>query len=77
MKLDLREDEALGRFSHVLQGHAGPTPVLVEAITGGAIGRLSINGGQGVRGDAALPGLLRALPGVRAVRLHLNRPWAG
>ena len=32
---------------------------------------------QGVRGDAALPGLLRALPGVRAVRLHLNRPWAG
>ena len=78
VKLDLRDGDALGRFSHVLQGHAGPTPVLVEAIIpGGAIGRLSINGGQGVRGDAALPGLLRALPGVRAVRLHLHRPWAG
>ena len=77
VKLDLREGDALGRFSHVLQGHAGSTPVLVEAITpGGAIGRLSINGGQGVRGDAALPGLLRTLPGVRAVRLHLHRPWA-
>ena len=76
VKLDLREDEALGRFSQVLQGHAGPTPLLIEAITGTATGRLSINGGQGVRSDATLPGLLRSLPGVRAVRLHLNRPWA-
>ena len=77
VKLDLREDDVLGRFSQVLQGHAGPTPLLIEAITGTATGRLSINGGQGVRSDATLPGLLRALPGVRAVRLHLNRPWAG
>jgi DNA polymerase-3 subunit alpha len=76
VKLDLREDEALGRFTHLLQGHAGATPLLVEAITGGAIGRLSINGGRGVRSDAALPSLVRGLPGVRAVRLHLNRPWA-
>jgi DNA polymerase-3 subunit alpha len=76
VKLDLREEQALGRFSQALQGHAGATPLLIEAITGQAIGRLSINGGQGVRADAALPGLLRALPGVRTVRLHLNKPWA-
>ena len=76
VKLDLREEHALGRFSQALQGHAGATPLLIEAITGQAIGRLSINGGQGVRADAALPGLLRGLPGVRTVRLHLNKPWA-
>jgi DNA polymerase-3 subunit alpha len=77
VKLDLREHDTLGRFSQALQGHAGATPLLIEAITGDAIGRLSINGGQGVRADAALPGLLRGLPGVRTVRLHLNKPWAG
>jgi DNA polymerase-3 subunit alpha len=76
VKLDLREAGALSGFSLALQGHAGATPLLIEAITGEAIGRLSINGGQGVRADAALPGLLRALPGVRTVRLHLNKPWA-
>ena len=76
VKLDLRRDDTLGQFEKVLQGHAGSTPVLIEAITAGAIGRLGINGGQGVRADAALPGLLRGLPGVRGVRLHLNKPWA-
>ena len=76
VKLDLREAAAVGGFSQALQGHAGATPVLIEAITAGAIGRLGINGGQGVRADAALPGLLRGLPGVRGVRLHLNKPWA-
>ena len=75
VQLDLREDAALERFLDALRGHEGATPLLVEAITGQARGRLSINGGRGVRADAALPGLLRALPGVRAVRLHLARPW--
>ena len=62
-KLDLREREALAQFERVLQGHAGSTPLLLEAITGIGVGRLNINGGQGVRVDAALPGLLRSLPG--------------
>jgi DNA polymerase-3 subunit alpha len=75
VQLDLREEAALERFLEALRGHEGATPLLVEAITGQARGRLSINGGRGVRADAALPGLLRALPGVRAVRLHLARPW--
>ncbi|HZV23362.1 MAG TPA: DNA polymerase III subunit alpha, partial [Luteimonas sp.] len=77
VKLDLRERDALGQFDRVLQGHNGSTPLLVEAITGGAIGRLTINGGKGVRVDAALPGLLRSLPGVRMVKLAMGKPWVG
>jgi DNA polymerase-3 subunit alpha len=77
VKLDLREGDALARFTRALHGHAGSTPLLLEAITSGAVGRLNINGGQGVRVDAALPGLLRSLPGVRAVKLSIARPWAG
>ncbi len=75
MKLDLRERDALGQFARVLQGHTGSTPLLLEAITGTAVGRLNINGGQGVRMDAALPGLLRSLPGVRTVRVAIGKPW--
>jgi len=76
VKLDLRERDALPQFTRILQAHAGPTPLLVEAITATALGRLAINGGSGVRVDATLPGLLRSLPGVRAVRLALAKPWA-
>ncbi len=77
VKLDLRERDALGQFSRVLQGHHGSTPLLLEAITPSAVGRLSINGGQGVRVDAALPGLLRSLPGVRTVKVAMAKPWVG
>ncbi len=76
VKLDLRDDDALDQFTQALQGHAGTTPVLLEAITSGAVGRLNINGGQGIRADAALPDLLRGLPGVRKVKLSLSKPWA-
>jgi DNA polymerase-3 subunit alpha len=76
VKLDLRELDVLPRFTHALQAHNGSTPLLLEAITGAAIGRLSINGGQGVRVDASLPGLLRSLPGVRTVKVSMAKPWA-
>jgi DNA polymerase III subunit alpha len=75
VRLDLREPGSLERFRGVLESHAGATPLLLEAITETAVGQLHINGGQGVRVDAALPGLLRSLPGVRTVRLALARPW--
>src|SRR5690606_667229 len=77
VRIDLREQGALARFLETLEGHAGATPVLIEAITEAAVGRPSINGGRRIQPDAALPGLLRSLPGVRSARLHLNRPWAG
>jgi DNA polymerase-3 subunit alpha len=76
LRIDLREDMALAELQKALSVHGGPTPLLIEAITAQAIGRLSINGGQGVRVDADLPGVLRGLPGVRKVHLQLGRPWA-
>ena len=62
IRLDLRAPGALHQFEHVLKAHAGTTPVLIEATTASGVGRLSINGGRGLRMDAALPGLLRSLP---------------
>jgi len=59
----------------MLQAHAGATPLLIEAITAAGIGRLTVNGGRGLRVDAALPGLLRNLPGVDAVSVTLAKPW--
>ncbi|MCI4566850.1 DNA polymerase III subunit alpha [Lysobacter sp. CFH 32150] len=77
VKLDLRQRDALSQFERALHGYTpGSTPLLLEAITADAVGRLSINGGQGIRVDAALPGLLRSLPGVRTVKLQLQKPWA-
>ena len=76
MKLDLRQKDALAQFERALHPYLpGATPMLLEAITPTAVGRLTINGGQGVRADAALPGVLRSLPGVRTVRLALGKPW--
>ncbi|KGQ20696.1 DNA polymerase III alpha subunit [Lysobacter dokdonensis DS-58] len=77
VKLDLRQKDALAQFERALHPYLpGATPMLLEAITPTAVGRLNINGGQGVRADAALPGVLRSIPGVRTVRLSLAKPWA-
>ena len=76
IRLDLRAPGALQQFESVLKSHAGTTPVLIEATTTSGIGRLSINGGRGLRVDAALPGLLRSLPGVQLVNMQLGKPWA-
>jgi len=76
IRLDLRTPGALHQFEHVLKSHAGTTPVVIEATTAVGIGRLSINGGRGLRMDAALPGLLRSLPGVQSVNVQMGKPWA-
>ena len=75
IRIDLRDPDALPQFERMLQTHAGATPILIEAITSAGIGRLTLNGGRGLRVDAALPGLLRGLPGVDAVNLQLGKPW--
>ena len=64
------------QFEQVLKAHVGNTPVLIEATTAAGVGRLTINGGRGLRMDPALPGLLRSLPGVQAVNVQLGKPWA-
>ncbi len=76
LRLDLRQVGADKQLEHTLARHAGATPVLIEAITTHAVGRLNINGGAGVRADAELPGVLRALPGVLSVRMAFERPWS-
>ena len=76
LRVDLRAPDALRQFERVLDAHAGSTPILIEATTASGIGRLAINGGRGLRVDAALPGLLRSLPGVQAVNVQMGRPWA-
>jgi DNA polymerase-3 subunit alpha len=75
IRIDLRNPDALKQFERMLQTHAGATPILIEAITAAGIGRLTLNGERGLRVDAALPGLLRGLPGVDAVNLQLGKPW--
>lgn len=76
IRIDLRHPQALGRLEDILKTRAGPTPVLLEAITATGIGRLTINGGRGLRMDDSLPGLLRSLPGISTVNVQLARPWA-
>ena len=76
IRIDLRVPGALPQLENVLESHAGATPLLLEATTAAGIGRLTLNGGSGLRVDAALPGLLRSLPGVSTVQLQLERPWA-
>ncbi|HOC10829.1 MULTISPECIES: DNA polymerase III subunit alpha [Thermomonas] len=76
IRLDLRHPDALACFEDILKSHAGTTPVLLEVITAAGIGRLTLNGGRGLRVDAQLPSLLRSLPGIGTVNVQLARPWA-
>ena len=54
----------------------GPTPIRLDLLRDGAAGMLGLNGPQSVRIDAELAGLLRAQPGVQAVKVTLSKPWA-
>ena len=76
IRIDLRVPGALPHFEHVLNTHAGTTPVLLEVTTAAGVGRLLLDGKHGLRVDAGLPGLLRSLPGVNTVNVQLARPWA-
>ncbi|MHC9084523.1 DNA polymerase III subunit alpha [Luteimonas sp. RIT-PG2_3] len=77
LQLDLRVDGTLEQVESLLsQRRPGQTALRYDLLLPkGAAGTLAINGSHGVRVDAALPGTLRALPGVRQVRLNLTRPW--
>ncbi|HIY70205.1 MAG TPA: DNA polymerase III subunit alpha, partial [Candidatus Luteimonas excrementigallinarum] len=79
LRVDLRELGVLDRVEALLQAHRpGQTPLRYEVLSGaGASGTIDLNGASGVRVEADLLGQLRADPGVRAVRVALDRPWAG
>ncbi|GAA5076691.1 DNA polymerase III subunit alpha [Lysobacter panacisoli] len=78
LRLDLREPGTLQRVDALLATHRpGGTPIRMDLLVKhGAAGSLDLNGTLSIRADAELPSRLRALPGVRAVRLSLGKPWA-
>ena len=78
LRLDLRERGLLQQVEGLLAQHRpGQTPLRLDLLLPqGAAGTLDINGTQSIRVEADLPGALRALPGVRTVKLALSKPWA-
>ena len=78
VRLDLRVPGLLERVEQMLASHRpGQTPLRYELLAAGARGAVDLNGESRVRVDVDLLGLLRADPGVRAVRVALDKPWAG
>src|SRR5690554_625490 len=76
--LDLRVPGLMERVERLLDAHRpGSTPLRYELLlASGSRGAVDLNGESGVRVDADLLGLLRADPGVRSVRVALEKPWA-
>jgi len=77
LQLDLRVPGAMDRVEALFAQHRpGRTPLRYELLLpSGSAGKLDVNGGHGVRVAPELPSTLRSLPGVRQVRLSLQRPW--
>ncbi|MCF7222675.1 DNA polymerase III subunit alpha [Marilutibacter chinensis] len=76
LRLDLRVPGIWQRVDELLERHRpGKTPIRLDLLRPGAAGMLDLNGSHAVRVDADLVGTLRALPGVKAVKLALARPW--
>ncbi|MBZ4040442.1 DNA polymerase III subunit alpha [Novilysobacter selenitireducens] len=77
LRLDLRVPGIWDRVDALLSKHRpGGTPIRLDLLRNGAAGMLDLNGTSSVRVDAELMGTLRAVPGVKAVKLALGRPWA-
>ncbi|ROU07080.1 DNA polymerase III subunit alpha [Lysobacter enzymogenes] len=77
LRLDLRVPGTWQRVDALLaKQRPGPTPIRLDLLRDGAAGMLDLNGPQSVRIDAELAGLLRAQPGVKAVKVTLSKPWA-
>jgi DNA polymerase-3 subunit alpha len=77
LRIDLRVSGAWQCVDALLARHRpGPTPLRLDLLRDGAAGMLDLGGENSVRVDAALVNGLRALPGVRTVKLALSKPWA-
>ncbi len=76
LRLDLRVPGIWNRVDGLLAKHRpGLTPLRLDLLRLGAAGMIDLNGSHSVRVDAELVGTLRAVPGVKAVKLALGRPW--
>jgi DNA polymerase III subunit alpha len=78
LRLDLREAGLLHKIESMLAQHRpGHTPLRFDLLLPqGTAGTLDLNGTHSVRLEADLPGALRALPGVRTVKVAMSKPWA-
>ena len=78
LRLDLREPGVMQRIDGLLAQHRpGPTPLRLDLLLPqGTAGTVDLNGPQSVRVEADLPSSLRALPGVRTVKVAIGKPWA-
>ncbi|HEY0503525.1 MAG TPA: DNA polymerase III subunit alpha [Lysobacter sp.] len=78
LRLDLREPGTWQRIDQALShNRPGQTPIRLDLLLRrGTAGMLDLNGTSSIRVDAELPSRLRAMPGVRAVKLTLAKPWA-
>src|SRR5690606_6997612 len=74
LRLDLRVPGVLDRIESLLARHRpGATPLRYDLLLpDGAAGTLDLNGSHSVRADADLIGSLRALPGVRTVKVAMG-----
>ncbi len=76
LRLDLRVPGLWERVDALLSKHRpGGTPLRLDLLRPGAAGMLDLNGSHAVRVDAELAGALRAVPGVRAVKVTVDKPW--
>ena len=77
LRLDLREPGLMQKVEGLLAQHRpGQTPLRLDLLLPqGTAGTLDLNGGQSVRVEADLPSALRALPGVRTVKVAMTKPW--
>ncbi len=76
LRVDLRMGEAMAQLETALAAYRpGKTPLRLLATTNAGSGVIELNGAHSVRSEPELIDLLRALPSVGEVSLHLPRPW--
>ena len=78
LRLDLREPGLMQKIEALFAQHRpGATPLRLDLLLPqGTAGTVDLNGAQSVRVEADLPSALRALPGVRTVKVAMGKPWA-
>src|SRR3546814_5720973 len=75
LRIDLRDNDTLAQLEATLAGYRpGKTPLRLLATTAAGCGVIEVNGAHSVRSEPELIDLLRALPGISDVSLHLPRP---
>src|SRR3546814_14227735 len=71
--IDLRDNDTLAQLEATLAGYRpGKTPLRLLATTAAGCGVIEVNGAHRLRSEPELIDLLRALPGISDVRLHLQ-----